>query len=373
MLTFDRYLLRSFFHTFVVCFTALFGLYVVIDLLENLDEFIARNEGGGLPQLIERIALYYGYQAILFLDRAGPVLTLLCVVVVLILFQRSGELHPMLAAGIPMRRVLAPLVFVSAVVSGLLVVNQEVVLPRFAYQMLEGRGASSKEAPPVEPTYDHVTWITIDGKAIRPADLTIDQAEFVLPTPGIVEEMTTLRAERAVFHRASKGRRSGWLLYGTQPEYADLPLTIEGEKVIRYEPKRDAVFVATEISPDQLYQRKTSYSMLSTMELIHRIQNPAFGIVSVHRLVLHLHSRFVHPLLTVIAVMLTIPLIVRRESTGLVADAAFCAFVQGLMVCVLQGSQMLGMNHVLPPDLAAWLPVIVGSCLVTLVGGYLRT
>ncbi len=370
---FDRYLLRSFFHTFVVCFTALFGLYVVIDLLENLDTFIERNEGQGLDRLVERIATFYGYQAILFLDRAGPVLTLLCIVVVLILFQRSGELHPMLAAGVPMRRVLAPLVFVTALVSGLLVFNQEVIVPRFAYQMLAGREASSTEAPPVEPTYDHVTWITIDGKAIRPADMTIEQAEFVLPTPGIVGEMTTLRAERAEFLRGRKGRPSGWLLYRTQPEYADLPLTIEGEKIVRYEPKRDAVFVATEITPDQLYQRKTSYSMLSTVELMHRIQNPAFGIVSVHRLVLHLHSRFVHPLLTIIAVMLTIPLIVRKESTGLVADSAFCALVQGFMVCVLQGSQMLGMNHIVPPDLAAWLPVIVGSCLVTLLSGYLRT
>jgi lipopolysaccharide export system permease protein len=370
---FDRYLLRSFFHCFAVCFTALFGLVVIIDLLENLDEFIDRNEGRGLGQLVERIFFYYGYQAILFLDRAGPVLNILCVVVVLILFQRSGELHPMLAAGVSMRRVLAPLVLATVVVSGILVFNQEVVVPRFAYQMLEGRGASSKQRPQVEPAYDHVSWITIDGRAIRPADQTIEQAEFVLPAPGIVDELTTLRAERAVFYRGRKGRPSGWLLYKAQPGYTELPLTPDGGKIVRYESNLKAVFVATEITPDQLYQRRTSFSMLSTAELLHRIQNPAFGIVSVHRLVLHLHSRFVHPLLTVITVMLTIPLMVRRESTGLVMDSALCAFVQGLMVCVLQGSQMLGTNHVLPPDLAAWLPVIIGGSLIIMLGGYLRT
>ncbi|OYW11222.1 MAG: hypothetical protein B7Z55_19630, partial [Planctomycetales bacterium 12-60-4] len=76
VLTFDRYLLRSFSHVFLVCFVSMFGLLVVIDLLENLDDFIAKNSGGQLS-LVQNIARYYAFQSIFFLDRAGPAMTLI--------------------------------------------------------------------------------------------------------------------------------------------------------------------------------------------------------------------------------------------------------------------------------------------------------
>jgi lipopolysaccharide export system permease protein len=372
-MTFDRYLTRSFLHCFVVCFTALLGLVVVIDLLENLDEFLDRNEGRGVQSLIERIAWFYGYQSFLFLDRAGPALTVISVIVVLILFQRSGELHPLLAAGIPMRRVLAPLVFCAVGVNAALVVNQEIVVPQFAYYALEGRGVSSKQGPPVESAYDHVTRITIDGKRLRPAQRTIEQAEFILPAPGIVAELTTLRAEKAVFRRGQNGEPTGWYLFRIEPKFADLRLTEEGRRTLRDEPRIEGAFVATALTPDQLYKRTTSYSLLSSKELLQRIRNPAFGAASVQRLVLHLHFRFVQPLLNVIAVLMTIPVMVRRESRGLVIDAAFCAILHGVLFGVMQGCQFLGSGQWLPPDLAAWLPVVFGGCLVSLVGGWLRT
>jgi len=39
MTTFDRYLLRRYWHVFGVGFLALFGLYFVIDIFNNLTEF----------------------------------------------------------------------------------------------------------------------------------------------------------------------------------------------------------------------------------------------------------------------------------------------------------------------------------------------
>jgi len=372
-MTFDRYLLRSFWHTFAVCFTALFGLVVVIDLFENLDEFIDRNEGRGVFSLLERVGWFYGYQSVLFMDRAGPALTIISVVVVLILFQRSGELYPLLAAGVSMRRVLFPLVLASIGMNVLLVVNQEWIVPQFADQALEGRGASSKRAPGVESAYDHATRIIIDGKKLLPGRGTIELAEFVLPAPELVQQLTILKAEKAVFRRGKGDRPTGWYLVKVEPAFADLPMTQRGRDLIYDEPQIEGVFVATDLTPDQLYKRTSSYAMLSSAELLRRIQNPAFGVVSVHRLVLHLHSRFVQPLLNLIAVLITIPLIVRRESLGVVVDAGVCAMLHAALFGVVQLSQLLGASLLIAPDLAAWLPVIFGGCLVTIVSGWLRT
>jgi lipopolysaccharide export system permease protein len=106
---------------------------------------------------------------------------------------------------------------------------------------------------------------------------------------------------------------------------------------------------------------------------MQRIKCPAFGLVSVHRLVLHLHARLVQPLLNVIAILVVVPLMVRRESPGIVADAALCGFVLALLFGVAQGSQFLGMNQFVPADMAAWIPVVVGGTVSAWLSGVIRT
>ena len=51
-MTYDRYLLKSFLHTFGVCFIATFGLVAVIDLFENMDEYIKQNVPNGNLSLL---------------------------------------------------------------------------------------------------------------------------------------------------------------------------------------------------------------------------------------------------------------------------------------------------------------------------------
>ncbi len=374
-MTFDRYLLRRLLHTFGVCFIATFGLVIVIDLLENLDEFLTRNGNQGTPALLKAIAECYAYQSVFFLDRAGPALTIISLMVLLVMLQRSGELHPLLAAGIPMYRVLAPLIIASSGVFLLLAVNQEFVVPRIAHAAYETRGGGDATRHDVESFTDHSTRISIDGQSIRLSNRTIDKASFVLPAPGLVNEITILEAPTATFFPARGKRPAGWLLRDVSPSPADLRprLTDSGREVVMLPDNNRNAFVVSSVTSDQLCQRSSSYSLLSTTELLERIRCPAFGLVSVHRLVLHFHSRLVQPLLNVIAILIVVPLMVRRESPGIVADSALSGFVLASLFGVIQGSQVLGMNQLVPADLAAWIPVVVGGGVSAWLSGVIRT
>lgn len=373
MLTFDRYLLRNFAHVFAVCFVAMFGLLVVIDLLENLDDFLAKNHDAGFASLVENILRYYAYQSIFFLDRAGAALTLIAVVVVLILFQRSGELHPLLAAGVPMYRVLRPLVIAAVGVSALLVLNQELIIPRIAHTAYESRGGAATAEVRVEPVYDHASRISIDGRRLQLGQRTIEQAEFMLPAPTLVGAMTRLTAAQAIHRSAKKGRPAGWVLRDVAPRWDQLNLTDAGRKLVRPGDRPEDVFIVTAVTCDQLYKRNSSFTMLSTQELLRRIRSPAFGMISAHRLVAHLHTRFVAPLLNVIAVLMVIPLMVRRESPGLVVDSAVCATVLVVIFGFTQASFFLGQSRLIPPDLAAWIPVVVGGGWAAWLSGVIRS
>ncbi len=374
-MTYDRYLLRSFLHVFLVGFTATFGLVVVIDLFENLDEFLSKNGNQGTFALLRTIGECYAFQSIFFLDRAGPALTVISVMVVLVLLQRSGELHPLLASGIPMYRVLAPLIFASAIVSLVLAVNQELLVPRIAHAAFESRGGGDSTKHQVESFTDHSTRISIDGKSVLLADRIIEQAVFVLQAPGLVSEITILESPTAKFYPPKGSRPAGWLLRDVTPEPLEVEkrLTERGRKLVLLQPGSPHVFVATSVTCDQLFKRNSSFSLLSTPELIQRIRSPAVGLVSVHRLVLHLHSRLVQPAINLIAVLIAIPLMVRRESPGLVADSALCGFVLALIFGLAQASQVLGVNQLVPADLAAWIPVVLGGTISAWLSGVIRT
>ncbi|MEX0726466.1 MAG: hypothetical protein WD065_09380 [Planctomycetaceae bacterium] len=76
-------------------------------------------------------------------------------------------------------------------------------------------------------------------------------------------------------------------------------------------------------------------------------------------------------LVTLLAVTITIPLIVRKEKLSLVGNLATCVGVLALVLAITEGSYYLGRAHILSLDLAAWLPVIfcggLSACLSTKV------
>lgn len=375
-MTYDRYLLRNFLHTFGVCFVAMFGLVAVIDLFENLDELLEINGGNGTIGLVNLIVTLNAYRSVLFLDRAGAALTIISVMTVLILLQRSGELHPLLAAGIPMYRILRPMIFAAIAVNGLLVFNQEFLVPLVAFREHEIRHRNDLSQSEVESLTDHTTRISIDGDTVKVADRMIDKPVFVLPTPSLVNEITVLEAPTAKFYPAKGKRPAGWLLLNvTTPPLSDISrnLTDRGRELVRPVPGSSNVFVVSAVTCDQLFKRSSSYTNLSTMEILDRIRCPAFGMMSIHRLVLYIHSRFMQPVLNVIAVLLTIPLMVRRESTGLPADSSLCCLLLATLFGVAQVFQSLGASQVIPPDLAAWGPVVIGGALSAWVSGLIRT
>jgi lipopolysaccharide export system permease protein len=377
-MTYDRYLFQRFFYTFGVCFVATFGLVVVIDLFENLDELLRKNGNDGVLGLIRTILTLNGYRSILFLDRAGPALTIITVMTVLILLQRKkggGELYPLLAAGIPMYRILRPIIFAAVLVNGLLLFNQEFLVPRVVFLEHELNHKNEPSHSSVESMRDQQTLISIDGDHVNVSERTIIKPVFTLPSPSLVNEITDLEAETARYYPAKRDYPSGWLLrnVSTPMEEISKNLTEQGRKLVWIRRNSHDVFVVSAVTCDQLFRRSSSFTSLSTPELLDRIRCPAFGLVSVHRLVLYLHSRFLQPMINVIAVLLTIPLMVRRESPGLVADSSLCGFLLAVLFGITQGFQSLGASHVIAPDLAAWGPVIVGGTLSAWLSGVIKT
>lgn len=369
MTTFDRYLLKRYLYVYLVLWVSMYGLFIVIDGFTNIDEFQKGN--ADLATMLRRMAFYYAYQSTIFFDLIASMMAVMAVTVTLALLLKQGELHPLLAAGISVYRLILPMMVGTAVITLLVLVNREYLIPRIAHLIQAPRSIDGRVEQPVEPIYDRVSRIHITGKNLLPKHQMLEDAEIILKAKDVADQLTTLRAKQAKYLRELKGSNahpSGWLLKAPSPAFSDLRLTEHGKKVV-HDIKGGDVFVVTDISFDQLSSRSRNASYSSTMELYRRIRNPAFGQASVRGQTLNLHMRLTQPFVNLCAALLAVPLILRKESYRLIVNVAICSLVLGAMYLIMQGGYYLGRANMIDVALAAWIPVITcGSLTVWMFG-----
>lgn len=373
--TFDKYLITRLLHTFAVFFIATYGLYIVIDLFTNIDDF--QHGAGGVDrsavESIVAIGRYYGFRVAEFFEMAGPILIVVSAIAVLGLLERHSESHPILAAGIPAFRLLRPLLLGAIGLNLLLIINQEVILPRFAVELQTPRGSDSASVQKVDPVYDYSNHLMhIDGKEVVIEEKKLVGASFWLP-----EQLSTpsysLESESAIFLPKNDRHPAGWLLQNLVSPFDPEPLTAEGSQRILPRPNGKDVFVVSDVSFDQLYNRGRNLKLLSSMQLVERIRNPSTGLVPVRSQSIALHSRVTRPILSLISIAIALPLVMRRESQSLIMNMAVCAAVLGGFYIITQGSLMLGGTPFVRADFAAWFPVILTGSASVWTSGYVQT
>ncbi len=371
MTTFDRYLLRRYWHVFAVGFMALFGLYFVIDVFTNVTDFL--ETASGTLSLLFTIVQYYSYRACQFFGMLGGTLQVVSAMVAMALVQKHGELNPILSAGISTYRLMRPLFIGACLVNVLILINQEFIIPRIAVHLQFDAGHDSGMTGRIEPVKDFATEMLIIGDRLNLKEQKIEEAQFVLTSTKLSENLTTIKAHEAFLQDEHRHHRTGWLLKGTSVPFESLRLTATGRKYIKAGVAPDEIFIRSAVTLDQLYNRDSHYEYLPTWEIMRRLRNPSFSNSSLRSQNLYLQSRLTKPLLSLIVVAVGVPFVVRKESPSLLTNLAICCGVLGVMLGVNELLMYLGKANILAPELAVWSPVIIWGTTAAWCTGYVRT
>ena len=381
MTTYDRYLLFRFFHVFVILFIASIGLFAVVDGFTNLDAFQEKTQDQGTVALLLRMGKYYLYRSALIMDLAGPTIAVISVMVVLALMLKTGEIHPVLAAGIPTYRLALPLVTGVLAVCLALVGNQEWILPAIAPHLQGRHGDTASDVQSVQPMYDLQWHIFVSGKGLYPDDKRLHLPEFQLPAPTIAADFVTLRADDAFYYPARGDEPAGWLLRNVTPDPDRLELTELGRTIVIPQPLSDLeagrdVFVVSAIAYDQLSRQASNHRLIATQDLFRRLHLPSGSLLSRRALLVQLHARLTRPIEILIGIFLVIPLIVRRERMSpvqQVGNIATCMAVLGIVFGAMITIQFLGQAGFFRPDQAVWGGLICGGSFAGWLSGSVRT
>ncbi len=349
---FDRYLIRIFVRSFLICFSSLVGLYVVIDAFTKLDEFSELADGIG--SLLATMGKFYMYRVCLFFDRLAGIITTISAMFAFSWIQRTNELMPLLAAGVPTRRIIAPVLVAAMTVSALAMANQELVIPRIAKELLRSADDNSKRSLMAHPAHDMRGILFVGTRSYRkdrrvaPVSVTFE--------PDLMGSLIDLRAREAVFIPAGeRGSTGGWILRGVQP--ADVP-TREGvlERIAD-----DEYFLHTTITFDQTIRRESWFAYFSTPTLLEEIQRP--GNPSRNEMEVLLHYRFTRPIATLTLLFLGLPFVLSGNDRRMISLVGVSLVISvGFQFFSLTCHRMGSLGYLEPP-LAAWLPVFVFGTL----------
>lgn len=141
----DRYILRHFFINFAILLAVLMLLFVLVDFIVTLDQFVSAGRewseeyGGTLPATLMVLGDYF-----------GPVLTLIYVFCAalpvigamgftLAGLQRSREATAVVASGVSLYRVAAPILIAGVVLGALVLPLQEYIIPQVSHKLTRSK------------------------------------------------------------------------------------------------------------------------------------------------------------------------------------------------------------------------------------------
>ncbi|MEM7479329.1 MAG: LptF/LptG family permease [Planctomycetota bacterium] len=363
----DRYLLFLYFRVLFICFASLAGLLVVVLFFTNLDEFqrfAAQNE----KPLIQVVGEYYSPHLLSFFERLSGFLALLALLFVVAWLNKTNEFTAMLAAGIPKRRVVRPLLIASVVVIGSAAIIREVAIPKYQDHLDRLPQDLTGELPrSMKPTFIEEAESLLQGKHLLPVHFKIDSPMLSTQGPVLAESIgSRLLANSAFYKPKDATHPSGYLF-----QDVSVPVTID-EKDSIYAVNGTPILMTAKdtdwLKPKECFLvSKTQYEMLrggsswkqyaSTQELITRLKGEKR---SGNDLRVMIHSRFLRPVIDWTIILLGLPILLTRPDRHMFWVAGACMILVVGFTGIVIGLNALGTSGVyLSPTLAVWLPVLV--------------
>jgi lipopolysaccharide export system permease protein len=357
----DRYLLRQFIQTFTICFVSLTGLFIVLDALAHIEDFLKCAETHG--SLGSLIGEYYAYRSLWFFDMTAGILALVSAMFTITWIQRHNEMTALMAAGVPRVRVALPVIVAAATIAVLATANREFVLPRIRGELARSpNDLVGETARKMDPRYDAQTDIGIHGEVTVAKDRLIRKPSFQLP-PSLDHYGSQLVAETATYLPPEGDRPGGYLLKRvSQPkDLATQPSLSLGDEPVVITPRdapdwlaADECFVVSNVTFDLLTD---GLAYASTAQLIAGLRNPGVDFGADVRV--EIHSRIVHPFMDVTLLFLGLPLVLTRENRNVFLAIGLCLLVVTVFVLAMIALQHMGTTMLVSPHLAAWAPLLI--------------
>ncbi len=343
----DRYVLRQFIVTAAFALLAFTIIFVAIDMMENLDDFLDRNATTPI------IAAYYLYFTPEIVKLMVPLSMLLSALFTTGRLSTLNELTALKAGGMSLYRFMAPVIIFSLVVSGVSVWFNGWVVPAANHRKLQiARVYFQKNIEFVSRSniyiQDAPTRILSVGvfDDMRNAAYRVSVQEFDPADPTRVTER-----HDAAEMRWNPADGSWTLLRGTERTFSDSGETIR--------PFASETMSHLHFSPDDIRKKQEKPDEMNYTDLREFIDNQQRAGQETARWLVDFYGKIAFPFSNFIVVLFGIPFSSVKRKSGLGVEFGIAIGICFLYMIFLKISQAFGYNGDLHPLLTAWLANII--------------
>ena len=206
MKTLDRYIIRQFVINFVILSVVMMALYVLVDLIVDLDEFLdagrelAGERGGTVAATLWVLGDYYGPFLMLVYVAMSGLIVVAAMGFTVSQMQRNRELTALLAGGVSLYRVAAPILIAGFCFNLVALPVQEMLIPPLAEKILRPKsqaGSATIQDKPVHYVLDD------SGSLVSAASFSAERGELtgvrIIRLDESGRQVSLIRAARAVW------------------------------------------------------------------------------------------------------------------------------------------------------------------------------
>jgi lipopolysaccharide export system permease protein len=360
----DKYVAKNFLVGYAIAFCVLLGLRIVTDLFVNLDEF-AEHASLGVMSIIVHIFTYYGIQSTLYFRDFAGMITVVAAAFSLGKMVRYNELIAMMASGVSLKRVIAPIIILAIAMTGLLVIDQELIIPSISNELVRG-----KDAIPGQESYD--VWFISDANGSLICSNKFDVKSETLYKPVIItrvkkpdsliwEPTGWIEADKATYNSHSHA----WLL--ANGVYTQIP-NLQQQKsdaAGQIDPVSRTSLPAyyTDITPkDVPVRRSAEHKTLLSSRQLSQLAAQGTKLKDLAFLFSQKHFRITDPIMNIVMLLVCLPVLVCRDPKSMKSAIAVsfaitaASLVVGFVCKLMATEEMFG---IVVPELWAWMPIFI--------------
>jgi len=350
MKTLDKYVAKNFIIGYLIAFGVLLGLRIIIDLFVNLDEFTEHADLGALA-VIKNITIFYLLQSTLYFRDFAGIITVLAAVFSVGKMVRSNEFVAMMASGVSLKRIIAPIVFLSVVFTGLLVFDQEILIPPLGEKLVR-----EHDEVPGKESYS-VRFLT-DNKGSL-----VFSKEFKLATSSLYYPNIITRKK---LDNSNIWRTNAWIQASSAVYDANSgKWNLKNGRIIKKdsnEPPKPIHYYSSDIKPRDIPVRiKSEYKTLLSWSQLNSLQKQG-GEQDLAQLLSQKHFRVTDPVINLTMLLIALPVLVCRNPKAMKSAVMISFALTGLCLVTTFTCKMLATEMVfgnVHPALWAWMPVFI--------------
>jgi lipopolysaccharide export system permease protein len=360
----DKYVAKNFLVGYAIAFCVLLGLRIVIDLFVNLDEFTEHINLGAVSVIIN-IFTYYGLQSTLYFRDFAGMITVVAAAFSLGKMVRYNELIAMMASGVSLKRIIAPIVILAILLTGLLVIDQELLIPSLSNKLVRGQ-----DARPGAESY--TVWFVSDANGSLICSRKFDVKSSTLQEPIIItrqKEPDSLVWTPTGWIEADKAtydfQRRCWLL--ARGIFTPIPNLgpRQPDAGNRNTPTARMSLPAyyTDITPQDIpVRRRAEHKTLLSSRQLSQLAAEGTKLKDLAFLLSQKHFRITDPLMNIIMLLVCLPVLVCRDPKSMKSAIAIsfaitaASLVVGFVCKLFATEELFG---IVVPELWAWLPIFI--------------